>query len=98
MMSRSKSAIGSSFDDYLAQEGLLDSSTAVAIKRVIAWQLAEAMKAQGLSKTAMAQRMRTSRSLLDRLLDGSDPGLTLETLSRAATALGYRVRVELEAA
>ena len=90
--------IGSDFDDFLAEDGRLEEATAVAIKRVIAWQISEAMKARGLTKKTMAERMRTSRSHLDRLLDVNDTGLTLETLSRAAQALGYRVRVELAAA
>lgn len=97
-MSKHKLHVGSDFDDFLAEEGLLEQTTAVAIKRVIAWQIAEAMKARGLTKKAMAERMHTSRSLLDRLLDENDTGLTLETLSRAAQALGYRVKVELAAA
>ena len=89
--------VGSDFDDFLADEGLLEGASAVAIKRVIAWQIAEAMKARGLSKKAMAEQMHTSRSHLDRLLDADDTGLTLETLSRAAQVLGRRLRVELAA-
>lgn len=96
-MNRPNRHIGSDFDAFLAEDGVLEEATAVAIKRVIAWQIAEAMKARGLSKKAMAERMHTSRSHLDRLLDENDTGLTLETLSRAAQALGYRVRVELAA-
>lgn len=92
---KKKSAIGSSFDDFLAEDGLLEEANAVAIKRVIAWQLAEAMKASGITKKALAERMHTSRSHLDRLLDEHDTGLTLETLSRAAHALGRGVRIEL---
>lgn len=90
--------IGSSFDDFLEENGLLEEATAVAIKRVIAWQIAEAMKARGLTKTAMAGRMHTSRSHLDRILDENDTGLTIDTLSRAAQVLGYRVKIELAAA
>ncbi|MBS3959157.1 MAG: XRE family transcriptional regulator [Xanthomonadaceae bacterium] len=97
-MSKRSPHVGSDFDDFLAENDLLEPTTAVAIKRVIAWQITEAMKARGLSKKAMAERMRTSRSHLDRLLDEDDTGLTLETLSRAAQALGYRVKVELAAA
>jgi len=97
-MNKHNAHIGSDFDDFLAEDGLLETATAVAIKRVIAWQIAEAMKARGLSKKAMAERMHTSRSHLDRLLDASDTGLTLDTLSRAAQVLGYRVRLELAAA
>lgn len=94
-MSAKNSHVGSRFDDFLATEGLLDGSTAVAMKRVIAWQLSEAMKVQSVSKKQMAERMHTSRSHLDRLLDERDTGLTLETLSRAAQALGRRLRIEL---
>lgn len=90
--------IGSTLDDFLSQEGMLEDVSARAIKRVIAWQLAEAMKAQGLTKTVMAERMHTSRSMLDRLLNETDTGMTIETLSRAAQALGYRVKVELATA
>lgn len=82
----------------LADEGQLEAATSVAIKRVIAWQIADAMKARGLTKKAMAERMHTSRFHLDRILDERDTGLTLETLSRAAQAVGCRVKVELAAA
>ena len=97
-MAKRTTHIGSTLDDFLSEEGLLEEASARAIKRVIAWQLAEAMQTQGLTKTAMAERMHTSRSMLDRLLDETDTGLTIETLSRAAQALGYRVKVELAAA
>ena len=89
--------IGSSFDEFLDSERLLEASAAVAVKRVIAWQVAEAMKAANVSKSALAKRMQTSRSQLDRVLDETDTGLTLDTLSRAATALGYRIRIDLVA-
>jgi DNA-binding Xre family transcriptional regulator len=88
-------AIGSNFDQFLAEQGLLEGATAIAIKRVIAWQLAEAMKAEGVTKKALAERMHTSRSHLDRLLDERDTGLTIETLGKAARALGRNVRIEL---
>lgn len=97
-MSKRSPHVGSDFDEFLAEEGILEDVTAVAIKRVIAWQIAEAMKVRGLTKKALAERMQTSRSHLDRLLDENDTGLTLDTLSRAAQALGYRVKVELAAA
>jgi len=90
--------IGSSFDDFLAEDGQLEDATAVAIKRVITWQFEQAMKLSGISKTTMAERMHTSRAALARLLDENDTGLTLDTLSRGAQALGYRVKVELVAA
>lgn len=94
-MTKPNPRIGSNFDDYLAEQGELEAATATALKRVIAWQIDEARKAQRLSKKAMAERMHTSRSHLDRILDASDTGLTLETLSRAARVVGRRVRVEL---
>ena len=97
-MPRKNRHIGSDFDQFLADEGLLDAATAVAIKRVITWQIQQAMKAQGITKIALAKRMATSRSSLDRLLDEDDTGLTLETLTKAAQALGRRVRVEFAAA
>jgi hypothetical protein len=88
--------IGSNFDDFLQEEGILDEANAVAIKRVIAWQIDLEMKAQKLTKSAMAKKMRTSRAALNRLLDETDTSLTLTTLSRAATVLGKKFRIELE--
>ena len=83
--------IGSSFDDFLNDDGLIEEVSAGALKRVIAWQLAEAMKAQKVSKKALAERMHTSRTAVDRALDGNDAGMTLATLASAARALGQRV-------
>ena len=97
-MAKRNPRIGSNFDDFLSDEGLLEETTALALKRVIAWQLDEARKARGLSKKAMAERMNTSRSQLDRILNADDASLTLETLSRASRAVGCRVSVELAAA
>ncbi len=97
-MAKRTTRIGSTLDEFLTEDGVLEEVSARAIKRVIAWQLAEAMKSQGLTKTVMAERMHTSRSMLDRLLNETDTGLTIETLSRAAQAVGYRVKVELAAA
>jgi len=91
-----KKNIGSSFDDFLEEEAILDETTAVAIKRVIAWQIDQEMKVQKLTKSAMAKKMHTSRSALNRLLDENDTSLTLTTLSRAASVLGKRFRIELE--
>lgn len=87
--------IGSDFDDFLAGEGLAEEVSAAALKRVIAWQIAEAMKAQKISKKALAERMHTSRTAVDRALDQNDPGMTLATLASAARALGHRVEVRL---
>ena len=89
--------IGSSFDDFLEEEGLLAEVDAVAVKRVIAFQLKEKMKEQKLSKTQLAKRMGTSRSSLERLLDPDNTSVTLLTLERAAKALGKRIRIELAA-
>ena len=88
-----KQNIGSSFDDFLQEEAMLEEVTAVALKRVIAWQIAEEMKAQQLTKAQLATRMHTSRAALNRLLDENDPGLTLTTLASAAAALGRRVDI-----
>ena len=91
----SKKHMGSSFDDFLAEGAMLEEATATTVKRVIAWQIEQEMKAQKLTKTALASRMRTSRAALNRLLDASDTSLTLTTLASAATALGKHIRIEL---
>lgn len=90
--------IGSNFDDFLAEAAILDECNALAMKRVIAWQIEQEMKAQHLTKTTMAKKMRTSRAALNRLLDASDTSLTLTTLSSAAAVLGRKFRIELEVA
>lgn len=87
--------IGSSFDDFLAEEGILERVNARALKRVIAWQLSQAMDAKQLTKTEMSERMGTSRTAVDRLLDPSNGSVTLLTLERAASAVGKRLRIEL---
>jgi DNA-binding Xre family transcriptional regulator len=86
--------LGSNFDDFLVEEGLLAEVEAVAIKRVIAYQVTELMKEKNLTKTAMAERMETSRAALERLLDPANESVTLQTLERAAMALGKRLRIE----
>lgn len=83
------------FDDFLAGQGLLQACENHAIKEIIAGQLAAAMKERGLTKTAMAERMQTSRRQLDRLFDPAVPSVTLDTLRRAANAVGRTLRVEL---
>ena len=75
--------IGSKFDDFLKEEGIFETTTAVAIRKVLALQIQEEMQAQHLTKTAMAQRMHTSRAALNRLLDDKDTSLTLTTLASA---------------
>lgn len=89
--------LGSNFDDFLNKDGLLADAEAIAIKRVVAFQVAQMMKKQRISKTDMAHRMKTSRSALDRLLDPDNGSVTLQTLERAAQALGKRLRVEFAA-
>lgn len=90
-----KKNIGSSFDDFLKEEAMLEEVTAIAMKRVISWQIAQEMKAQQLTKTESAKRMHTSRAALNRLLDENDSSLTLTTLASAAAALGKKVNLQL---
>jgi antitoxin HicB len=92
---KKKGRIGSSFDDFLKKEGLYEDVTARAIKRVIARQLDALMQDQGLSKSSLAKRMKTSRAQLDRLLDPDNESVTLGTLTRAAQAVGRHLRMEL---
>jgi len=90
-----KGRVGSSFDDFLKEEGIYEEVTTRAIKRVIARQLGALMQDQGLTKAALARRMRTSRAQLDRLLDPENESVTLGTLTRAARAVGRQLRMEL---
>jgi antitoxin HicB len=87
--------LGSSFDDFLESEGILEDVQAAAIKRVLAAQLEEQRKAKRITKSALARRMGTSRVALDRLFDPENTSLTLNTLSRAATALGSQIELAL---
>ena len=89
--------IGGDFDDFLRSEGLLDDAQAVAAKRVIAFQIAREMERAHLSNAELARRMKTSRSAVDRLLDPSNPSVTLSTLERAASAVGKRLSIQLTA-
>lgn len=91
-----KRNVGSNFDDFLEEEGLLEETTAVAVKRYIAFRLAQTMSERNLSKSEMARRMDTSRSALDRLLDPDNASVTLQTLQSAVQALGGRLSVELQ--
>ena len=93
-MAKNKHA-GSSIDDLLAEEGVLEEFQATAIKEVIAWQLEQAMKDQKLSKRKLAALMHTSRTQVDRVLDPSDGNVTIATLQRAAAVIGRKVQVEL---
>jgi predicted XRE-type DNA-binding protein len=86
---------GSGIDDFLKEEGVLEEFQARAIKEVIAWQLAEAMKASKLSRRKLAQLMHTSRTQVDRVLDPNVGNVTIETLQRAAAVVGRKLQVEL---
>jgi DNA-binding Xre family transcriptional regulator len=90
-----KKNIGSDFDEFLAEEGLLEEVEAVAIKRVVAYQVEQLMKEQNITKTEMSRRMKTSRAALERLLDPTNQSVTLQTLDRAARALGKRLQITL---
>ena len=85
----------STLDDFLKEDGKLEEFQATAIKEVLAWQIAEAMKANNISRNALATRMKTSRSQIGRLLDPKDGNVTLATLQRAAKMVGRSLRLEL---
>jgi predicted XRE-type DNA-binding protein len=87
--------VGSDFDVFLHNEGLLEDSEAVATKRVIAYQIAQEMERTHVSQSELARRMKTSRSSVDRLLDPENPSVTLFTLERAASAIGKRLKIQL---
>ena len=90
----SRKHMGSSIDDFLKQEGIFEDAQAQAIKEVVAWQLAQAMKKKKISKARMAALLKTSRTQVDRLLDPKND-ITLSTLQRAAGVVGRRVMIEL---
>lgn len=94
-MTAKKAPVGSSFEDYLAEQGTLEETTAVAVKRVLAWQLEQAMEKKQLTKSQMAKAMKTSRSQLDRILDPDNERIRLDTLTAAARAVGRQLRIEL---
>jgi predicted XRE-type DNA-binding protein len=87
--------IGSTLDDFLREEGMFEDATNYAIKRVLAWQVEKAMHDQGITKVEMARRMGTSRAHLNRLLDPGNDKVQLDTVQRAAAAIGRKVRMEL---
>ncbi len=95
MSKRKNAQIGPLFEDWLKEEGIHGEVTTSSIKRVLAWQLEEAMREQKLSRSQMAKRMQTSRPQLDRVLDPANGGVTLDTLARAAKAVGRKVSLEL---
>jgi antitoxin HicB len=90
----SKKQMGSSIDDFLKQEGIFEVAQAQAVKEVVAWQLAEAMRTRKISKARMAKLLKTSRTQVDRLLDPKND-ITLSSLQRAAAMVGRRVTIEL---
>jgi antitoxin HicB len=90
----SKKHMGSSIDDFLKEEGIFEEAQAQAVKEVVAWQLAEAMKKKRISKNKMATLLQTSRTQVDRLLNAKDD-ITLSSLQRAAAIVGRRVTIEL---
>ncbi len=95
-MNRKKNPhIGSSFDDFLKEDGIYEEVTAVAVKRSLAMELEKAMKVQKITKVEMAHRMETSRSQLDRLLDPKNDKVQLDTLYKAASAVGKGLHLEL---
>jgi predicted XRE-type DNA-binding protein len=87
---------GGSFDAFLEEEGIIEEVDAVAIKRVIAWQIRQEMEAQHISKKAMAARLHTSRTQIDRLLDPENAAVHLTTLTRAAREVGLRLNIAVE--
>jgi len=87
--------LGSDFDDFLQEEGLLAEAEATAIKRVLAFQIQKEMEERQLTKSALAKLMNTSRSSLDRLLDPNNPSVTLVTMESAAIALGKKLKIQL---
>jgi len=89
------SAIGSSFDDFLAEEGIAEEVEAAAIKKLIAYQLQQAIEKEQLTKTALAAQLDTSRAAVNRLLDPENESITLLTLKKAANVLGKKLRLEL---
>jgi predicted XRE-type DNA-binding protein len=89
-------SIGSSFNDFLVEEGISEEVEAGAIKKIIAYQLLEIIEKQHLSKTALATRLETSHAAVNRLLDPENESITLLTLKKAANVLGKKLRLELE--
>jgi antitoxin HicB len=87
--------VGSAFDNYLEAENLLTEANEIAIKRVIAWQLQQEISSRQMTKTSVAKAMGTSRAAVDRLLDPENTSVTLNTLGKAASVLGKRIKIEL---
>jgi predicted XRE-type DNA-binding protein len=89
--------VGTDFEDFLRDEGTLEEATALAVKRVLAWELQKAMKKSDMSISELARRMKTSRAVVHRLLDEQDQSVTLATISRAAAVLGRTIQLRLAA-
>ena len=96
MTHNSNPYIGSSLDEFLEEEGILGEVYAIAIKRVLVWQIEQEMQKQGLSKSQMAEAMGTSHTSLNCLLDPEDTSITLKIMERAAAIVGKRLRITLE--
>jgi len=94
-MKKTNKHVGSSLEDFLEEEGIVEETRAMAIKQVVAWQVQQAMQKENITKVEMARRMKTSRAALDRLLDPGNGAVTLQTLTRAAHAIGRGLRIEL---
>ena len=94
-MRKQNGRIGSTFEDFLKEEGVYEETTAIAVKRVLAWQLTRAMQERQMSKNRMAKAMNTSRSQLDRILDPDNENVQLDSTIKAARVLGYELRIEL---
>ncbi|HVL25106.1 MAG TPA: helix-turn-helix transcriptional regulator [Thermomicrobiales bacterium] len=86
---------GSAFDDFLREDGLYEDVSAAAGMRVVIWQLKQEMEARGMTKSELAERMHTSRSQVDRILNGTGEGVGLDTIERAARAVGRSIRIEM---
>lgn len=95
MRKRKNPHVGGLFEDWLKEDGIYEDATNAAIKKVVAWQIEQAMEQQKLTRTEMARRMATSRVQLNRLLDPDNDSVTLNTLSRAAAVIGRKLRMEL---
>jgi hypothetical protein len=94
-MKTSNKYIGSSLEDFLKEEGILEETRVRALKEVLAWEISQAMEKNKINKVEMARRMNTSRAALDRLLDPGNTSVTLQTLSKAARAIGREIRIQL---
>jgi len=94
-MKFNKKHVGSNLESFLEEDGILEAATTKAMKRVVAWQLAEEMKAKRMTKQRLAELMHTSRTQIDRILDPDKGNITIESLQRAAAFLGRRVKLEL---